>query len=59
MFFHFFCFILLATAYNFANDNTVACFGKTIQELIGFLKEELKESECEVALNYLMKRKSL
>ena len=51
MFFHFFCFILLATAYNFANDNTVACFGKTIQELIGFLKEELKESECEVALN--------
>ena len=51
MFFHFFCFILLATAYNFADDNTVACFRKTIQELIGFLKEELKESECEVALN--------
>ena len=42
----FFYFILLATAHNSADDNTLACFSKTIQELIGFL-----ESECEVPLN--------
>ena len=42
----FFYFILLATAHNSADDNTLACFSKTIQELIGSL-----ESECEVPLN--------
>ena len=40
----FFFFILLTTAHNFTDGNTLAWFGKTIQELIGSLK-----SECEVA----------
>ena len=42
-----FCYlILLATAHNIADDKTLACFSKAIQELIRSL-----ESECEVALN--------
>ena len=42
-----FCyFILLATAHNIADDKTLACFSKAIQELIRSL-----ESECEVVLN--------
>ena len=48
----FFYFILLATAHNFADDNTLACFSKTIQELIGSL-----ESECEVPLNWFNENK--
>ena len=48
----FFYFILLATAHNFANDNTLACVSKTIQELIGSLG-----SECEVALNWFNENK--
>ena len=48
----FFHFTLLATAYNFADDITLACFGKTIQKLIGPL-----ESECEVALNWFNENK--
>ena len=31
----FFYFFLLATAHNFTDDNTLACFRKTIQELFG------------------------
>ena len=55
MFFNdFFYFILLATAHNFADDNTLACFSKTIQELIGSL-----ESECEVALNWFNENKMI
>ena len=50
----FFYFILLATAHNFADDNTLACFSKTIQELIGSL-----ESECEVALNWFNENKMI
>ena len=43
-----FYFILLATANSFAyvNSFTLACFGKTIPELIGSF-----ECECEIALN--------
>ena len=48
----FFHFTVLATAYNFADDITLACFGKTIQKLIGPL-----ESECEVALNWFNENK--
>ena len=48
MFFNdFFYFFSLATPHNFADDNTLACFTKTMHELIGSL-----ESECEVALNW-------
>ena len=50
----FFYFILLATAHNFADDNTLACFSKTIQELIGSL-----EPECEVALNWFNENKMI
>ena len=46
LFNYFFYFILLATAHNFADDNTLAYFSTTIQELIACL-----ESACEVALN--------
>ena len=49
-----FYFILLATAQNFADDNTFACFSKTIQELIGFL-----ESKCEVALDWFNENKMI
>ena len=50
----FFYFILLATAHNFADDNTLACFSKTIQELIGYL-----EPECKVALNWFNENKMI
>ena len=40
--------------HNFADDNTLACFSKTIQELIGSL-----ESECEVALNWFNENKMI
>ena len=49
-----FYFILLAIAQNFADDNTFACFSKTIQELIGFL-----ESKCEVALDWFNENKMI
>ena len=42
----FFYFILLATVNNFADDNNLICFGKTIHELL-----ESLESECEADLN--------
>ena len=48
----FFYFILLATAHNFANDNIPACFGKTINELIGSL-----ERGWEIALNWINENK--
>ena len=47
-------FIILATAHNFADDNTLASFEKIIQELIGSL-----ESECEVALNWFNENKMI
>ena len=48
-----FCyFILLATAHNIADDKTLACFSKAIQELIRSL-----ESECEVVLNWFNENK--
>ena len=50
----FFYFILLETAYNFADGNTLACFGKNIQELFGSL-----ESECEFALNWFNENKMI
>ena len=48
----FFYFILLATVHNFADCNSLVCFGKTIQVLIGFL-----ESESEAALNWFYENK--
>ena len=50
----FFRFILLSTAHNFADDSTLLCFGKTIQQLIGFL-----ESECKVALTWFDENKMI
>ena len=50
----FFYLILLVTPHNFADDNILACFRKTIQELVRSL-----ESECEVALNWLNKNKMI
>ena len=50
----FFYFILLATAHNFADEHTLACYSKTIQELVGSL-----ESECEVALNWFNENKMI
>ena len=47
----FFYFILLATVHNFADCNSLVCFRKTIQVLIGFL-----ESESEVALNWFYEK---
>ena len=47
-------FILLATAHDFADDNTLDCFSKTIQEFIGSL-----ESECEVASNWFNENKMI
>ena len=44
--------MLLATAHNFTDNNTLACFSKTIQELIGPL-----ESECGVTLNWFNENK--
>ena len=38
--------------HNLADDNTLVCFSKTIQELIGSL-----ESQCEVALNWFNENK--
>ena len=55
MFFNdFFYFILLATAQSFVDDNTLAFFSKTIQELIGSL-----ESETEIALNWFNENKMI
>ena len=54
LFNRFFYFILLATANSFAyvNSFTLACFGKTIPELIGSL-----ECECKIALNWFNENK--
>ena len=49
-----FYFILLATVHNFADDNALACIGKTILGLIRSL-----ESECEVALNFFNEDKMI
>ena len=50
----FFYFILLATEYNFNDDNTLAFFEKAIQELSGSL-----ESEWEIALNRFNENKMM
>ena len=47
-------FISYAIAHNFADENTLACFGKTIQELNASL-----ESECEVTLNWFNENKMI
>ena len=44
---HFFYFILVASAHNFADDNTLSSFVKAIEKLISIL-----ESGCEVAINW-------
>ena len=36
-----------ASVHNFADDNTLSCFGKTVKDLINLLKEE-----SEVAINW-------
>ena len=41
-----FCFILVASAHNFADDNTRSSFAKTIENLISIL-----ESERDIAVN--------
>ena len=41
----FFYFILVASAHNFADDNTLSSFAKTIENLINIL-----ESESEIAI---------
>ena len=43
----FFYFILVASAHNFADDNTLSSFAKTIENLISIL-----ESESETAINW-------
>ena len=43
----FFYFILVASAHNFADDNTLSSFAKTIENLISLL-----ESEREIAINW-------
>ena len=43
----FFYFILVASAHNFADDNTLSGFAKTIENLISILK-----SESEIAINW-------
>ena len=43
----FFYFILLASAHNFADGNTLSSFAKTIENLISIL-----ESESEIAINW-------
>ena len=43
----FFYFVLVASAQNFADDNTVLTFAKTIENLISIL-----ESESEIAINW-------
>ena len=43
----FFYFILVASAHNFADDNTLSSFTKTIENLISIL-----ESESEIAINW-------
>ena len=43
----FFYFILVASAHNFADDNTLSSFAKTIENLISIL-----ESESEIAINW-------
>ena len=47
-----FYFILLATAHNLADNNTLACFSKTVQDLIGFLESECEEqNDCKSGKN--------
>ena len=43
----FFYFILVTSAYNFADDNTISIFAKTIEDLISIL-----ESESEIAIKW-------
>ena len=46
-YFAFFYFISVASAYNFADDNTLSGFVKTIENLISIL-----ESESKIAINW-------
>ena len=51
-YFVFLYLVLLATAHSFADENTLACFRKNIQEQIASL-----EFECEVVLNWCTESK--
>ena len=44
-----FLFIKQATLYNYADDNTLACFSRTLPDLVRALEEE-----ASVALNFFM-----
>ena len=48
----FFNVILIASAHNYANDNTKTSFGKTLEDIIKKL-----EHECEVALTWFRNNK--
>ena len=50
----FFCVILIASGYNYADDNTLTSFGKTLEDLIKKL-----EHECEVALTWFRNNKMM
>ena len=50
----FFCFILIASAHNYADDNALTSFGKTFKELIKIL-----EHKCEVALTWFRNNKMM
>ena len=43
-----------ASVHNFADDNTLSCFAKTVKDLINVLKEE-----SEVAMNWLSSNKMI
>ena len=50
----FFCIILIASAHNYADDNTLTYFGKTLEYLIKILVHE-----CEVALTCFRNNKMM
>ena len=47
-------FLLKASVHNFADDNTLCSFGKTLRELVTIL-----QSECETAINWLYNNKMI
>ena len=54
IFFNDFFVILIASAHNYADDNTLTSFGKTLEDLIKKL-----EHECEVALTWFRNNKMM
>ena len=53
-FLNFFYDIENATVHNFADDNTLSCFAKTVRDLVNILKEE-----SEVAINWFSSNKMI